>query len=386
MTVSWVTPLTSPLTEAAAAASSSVRYGTSPLALDTAATGYAQYYTANFPGRANYTSGLIHHVTLAGLQPATQYYYVCGGDTSTGTGSVVAHGSPTPSSPTSGVQSFTTLPAAGDPGAAPLTVGIIGDLGQTSDSAVTVQVTTLNTATSHPATRHLHASVWFLTLACWQHLAASGVAMVLHAGDLSYADCDPARWDSYGELVESLSRYARFVRAPFAIKKPEPHLSDPCCSFSAVPWMVGPGNHEVETLIHSRTVYVNRLAGTSATARRHKGDKGKGQGKGIDKGSKNNNGGNDDDDDSASTSAGSGSGSGGVSSGDTNVLVPGPAKMFVAFESRYRMPEISPAQYGQITYSPQSGGRPWQPTPAQPDPPCGNSVFQVRLVFPVASP
>jgi len=146
--------------------------------------------------------------------------------------------------------------------------------------------------------------------------------------------------------------------------------------------MVGPGNHEVETLIHSRTVYVNRPAGMSATARQHKGEKGKGHGKGADKGS-NNNGGNDDDD-SASTSAGSGSG--GVSSGDTNVLVPGPAKMFVAFESRYRMPEISPAQYGQITYSPESGGRPWQPTPAQPDPPCGNSVFQVRLVFPVASP
>ena len=133
MTVSWISPLkTSPT------AASVVHYGTSPLALDTVSTGYAQYYTTNFPGLANYTSGLINHVTLAGLQPATQYFYVCG-DASDSADNV-ARRPLTPSSPTSSVQSFTTLPAAGDAGTAPLTLGIIGDLGQTSDSAVTVQV------------------------------------------------------------------------------------------------------------------------------------------------------------------------------------------------------------------------------------------------------
>ena len=143
--------------------------------------------------------------------------------------------------------------------------------------------------------------------------------------------------------------------------------------------MVGPGNHEVETLIDSRTVYVNHESAPTAAAAARRGDEGtrrrkggRGQGTGTHQG-KNSDSGDDDDD-------GSGASGGIGSSGDTNILVPGPAKMFVAFESRYRMPAVRPAQYGQITYSPQSGGRPWQPTAAQPDPPCGDSVFQVRPI------
>ena len=41
--------------------------------------------------------------------------------------------------------------------------------------------------------------------------------MILHAGDLSYADCEQTLWDSYGEMIEPLSSF--------------------------VPWMVSPGNH-----------------------------------------------------------------------------------------------------------------------------------------------
>ena len=41
-------------------------------------------------------------------------------------------------------------------------------------------------------------------------------------GDLSYGDCMGRLWDSYGEMIESVS--------------------------SSRPWMVGPGNHEIEQI------------------------------------------------------------------------------------------------------------------------------------------
>jgi len=44
--------------------------------------------------------------------------------------------------------------------------------------------------------------------------------MILHAGDLSYADCEQTLWDSYGIMTEPLASYK--------------------------PWMVCPGNHEIE--------------------------------------------------------------------------------------------------------------------------------------------
>jgi hypothetical protein len=46
------------------------------------------------------------------------------------------------------------------------------------------------------------------------------INMILHAGDLSYADCDQQLWDSYGEMIEPLASYT--------------------------PWMVCAGNHEIE--------------------------------------------------------------------------------------------------------------------------------------------
>ena len=35
-----------------------------------------------------------------------------------------------------------------------------------------------------------------------EHMAASGAASVLNVGDLSYADGEQPRWDSYGRLVQ----------------------------------------------------------------------------------------------------------------------------------------------------------------------------------------
>lgn len=52
-------------------------------------------------------------------------------------------------------------------------LGLIGDLGQTEDSAQTLE-----------------------------HLDALDVASVLDVGDLSYADSYQPRWDSYGRLLE----------------------------------------------------------------------------------------------------------------------------------------------------------------------------------------
>ena len=44
--------------------------------------------------------------------------------------------------------------------------------------------------------------------------------MILHAGDLAYADCNQTLWDHYGFLTEPLAK--------------------------SIPWMVGVGNHEIE--------------------------------------------------------------------------------------------------------------------------------------------
>ena len=86
--------------------------------------------------------------------------------------------------------SFTTPPpAALQPTLVQL--GIIGDLGQTQDSHNTVN-----------------------------HLLASNISSILHAGDLSYADCDQPRWDTYAQLVDPLA--------------------------SRIPWMTVAGNHEEE--------------------------------------------------------------------------------------------------------------------------------------------
>lgn len=213
MTVSWVTKTT---------ADSVVKFGLSEDKLDQKAQGYASSYSFDYPSYDVYQSGVIHHVTLEKLQPSTVYYYQAGDFTLN----------------TSGILSFKTMPAVGD--LSTLSFGVIGDLGTTNDSESTIH--------------HL--------------IAKPRLGMILHAGDLSYADCKQQLWDSYGELIEDLARER--------------------------PWMVGPGNHEIEF---------------------------------------NNNG-----------------------------------SMFLAFEERYRMPAIAPAEIGEVVIEPSkdSTGKPY----------CASSVFQ----------
>ncbi|CAK8998357.1 unnamed protein product [Durusdinium trenchii] len=133
----------------------------------------------------NYTSGRIHRVVAQGLVANSEYKYTLRGD------------------PATVKRRFRTLPssAAPEPPAAgavtdarfPFALGVIGDLGQTADSQDTI--------------RHLDADPL--------------IRLVLHAGDMSYADTDQKRWDSYGLTVEPLA--------------------------SRLQWMVCPGNHEIES-------------------------------------------------------------------------------------------------------------------------------------------
>jgi hypothetical protein len=139
------------------------------------ATGVSETYS--FPG--GYQSGHLHSALLTGLKPNTAYSYKCG-DSSTGTWSTSFQ--------------FRTMPAVGD--AMPVKWGILGDLGMTADSQTTVS-----------------------------HLQGSSVAGILHAGDLSYANCDQPKWDQYGNMVEYLA--------------------------ATTPWMHGPGNHEIEWTVGS---------------------------------------------------------------------------------------------------------------------------------------
>jgi predicted phosphodiesterase len=161
MTISWLT---------FDHCSSVVSYGRNSQLLDKYSYGTSEAYDFIYDEKF-YESNYIHHTLIPELEPSTQYFYICGSNTSY-------------------PLNFTTLPGVGDPN--PLIFGIIGDLGQTDDSLITVN-----------------------------HLSNDKtIQMILHAGDLSYADCKAALWDSYGEMIEPLAKQ--------------------------IPWMVCAGNHEIE--------------------------------------------------------------------------------------------------------------------------------------------
>ncbi|XP_039068545.1 purple acid phosphatase 2-like [Hibiscus syriacus] len=125
----------------------------------------------------NYTSGFIHHCTIRNLEYDTKYYYVVGDRKS--------------------MRKFwfTTPPPVGPD--VPYTFGIIGDLGQTYDSNI--------------------------TLTHYERNPKNGQA-VLFVGDLSYADNHPnhdnVRWDTWARFVERNVAYQ--------------------------PWIWTTGNHEID--------------------------------------------------------------------------------------------------------------------------------------------
>ncbi|XP_061336382.1 purple acid phosphatase 22-like [Gastrolobium bilobum] len=138
-----------------------VEYGTKSGVYKAKATGNDTSYQYFF-----YHSGKIHNVVIGPVKPSTTYFYRCGG---------------------SGPEfSFKTPPPK-----LPIEFVVIGDLGQTEDTASTLQ-----------------------------HVDSSDYDVFLLPGDLSYADTQQPLWDSFGRFVE-----------PYASKRP---------------WMVTEGNHEIE--------------------------------------------------------------------------------------------------------------------------------------------
>lgn len=193
-----------------------VWYGTSRTNLNHEATGHSLVYNQLYPfeGLQNYTSGIIHHVRLTGLEPNSTYYYQCGD----------------PSIPAmSDVYYFRTLPASG-PQSYPKRIAIVGDLGLTYNTTSTIN-----------------------------HLISNEPDLVLLVGDVTYAnlyltngtgsDCYSCsfsetpihetyqpRWDYWGRFMQNL--------------------------VSKVPIMVVEGNHEIEAQAGNQTfaAYSSRFA------------------------------------------------------------------------------------------------------------------------------
>lgn len=163
MIISWVTT--------SEPGSSTVIYGTSEDNLNYTANGKHTQYTFY-----NYTSGYIHHCTIKKLEFDTKYYYAVG------IGQTVRK------------FWFMTPPESGPD--VPYTFGLIGDLGQSFDSNVTLT-----------------------------HYESNAKAQaVLFVGDLSYADNYPyhdnVRWDTWARFVERNVAYQ--------------------------PWIWTAGNHEID--------------------------------------------------------------------------------------------------------------------------------------------
>ena len=155
----------------------------------------------------DYLSGALHSATMGAgaggpLIPGTRYAY------SVGSPSLGAWSS---------VRTF-LAPASPDAGSLPYRIAVVGDLGQTENSAATLE--------------RMRAVSDFVDNngilgggggGDGEEEEPTPPGHVLNVGDLSYADGFQPRWDSWGRLVE-----------PYA---------------SEVPWMVIEGNHEEELAV-----------------------------------------------------------------------------------------------------------------------------------------
>lgn len=164
MTVSWLS---------SCAQCDEVSFGTTKGSPNQRVRAATTNYTFDSKDHSFYTSDTIFHASLDSLSSSTTYHYYIGS-----------------TEEDCNEFSFTTAPAVGD--RKEFVFGIVADLGQTSDSAKTVD----------------------------QLDKDLEVQVILQAGDMSYADCEQERWDTWGRMVEPLA--------------------------ARVPWMVGVGNHEIE--------------------------------------------------------------------------------------------------------------------------------------------
>ncbi len=114
-----------------------------------------------------YQSPYFHHCTISNLKTNTKYFYQVGPY-------------PTGSTPPSTPFSFRTARAVGDDGNGVLTVSVIGDMGQTPYSEET------RDAVKEAMSKDDSLQFGFIL------------------GDMSYADGDNNRWDTWGRMMESM--------------------------------------------------------------------------------------------------------------------------------------------------------------------------------------
>ncbi|KAJ8755353.1 hypothetical protein K2173_019151 [Erythroxylum novogranatense] len=196
--------------------SSVVQYGISGMPMKHQATGYSLVYDQLYPfdDIQNYTSGIIHHVQLTGLEPNTLYQYQCG-DPSLSSMSDVFY--------------FTTMPESSTKDY-PRRIAVVADLGLTYNTSTTLS-----------------------------HLLSNHPDLVVLVGGISYADmyftngtgsdCYPClfslhpiqetyqpRWDYWGRFMQPL--------------------------LANVPLMVVGGKHEMEQQAKDQTfvAYSSRFA------------------------------------------------------------------------------------------------------------------------------
>ncbi|CAM6083935.1 unnamed protein product [Calypogeia fissa] len=177
-----------------------VQYGTKSGELSLNAVGTSEIYNQLYPYQElqNYTSGIIHHVKISGLEPNSQYFYRVGD----------------PSIPALSKElSFRTLSVPG-PASFPTSIAVIGDLGLTYNSTSTID--------------HLMQNNPDLVFMIGDMVYAD-LYITNGSGSSSYSESFPntpihetyqPRWDLWGRFMEPLT--------------------------SAVPLMVIEGNHEIE--------------------------------------------------------------------------------------------------------------------------------------------
>ncbi|XP_055833003.1 purple acid phosphatase 23 isoform X2 [Solanum dulcamara] len=158
---------------------------------------YSQLYP--FEGLWNYTSGIIHHVKIDGLEPETKYYYKCGDS------SLAAM---------SDELEFETFPLPSH-NKYPRRIAVVGDLGLTSNTTTTIDHLTMNDPS-------MILMVGDLTYAN-QYLTTGGKGASCYScqfPDAPMRETFQPRWDGWGRFMEPL--------------------------ISRVPMMVIEGNHEIE--------------------------------------------------------------------------------------------------------------------------------------------
>ncbi|GLT97777.1 hypothetical protein SLE2022_153260 [Rubroshorea leprosula] len=184
-----------------------VQYGIARSQLEHQRKGYSLIYNQLYPfeGLQNYTSGIIHHVRLRGLQPDTLYHYKCG-DPSI--------------SAMSDIHYFRTMPAS-SPSSYPARIGVVGDLGLTYNTTSTIHHLMAN----HPDLVLLIGDATYADLYLTNGIGADCYSCSF-ANTLIRATYQP-RWDYWGRFMEPL--------------------------VSRVPLMMIEGNHEIEQQVGNKT-------------------------------------------------------------------------------------------------------------------------------------